>query len=372
MQITGKISIYIHIPFCEKKCPYCQFYNVYPKDSLILEFQKALLKEIFLKKSLFENKEIISIYFGGGTPTLLNEDFINEVLKNFKISKKTEITIETNPENAKFKKFKNLKKIGINRASIGVQSFDDDLLKVLNRNHSSKDAVNAIKNINLSGIDNISIDLMYDIPNQSVFSFEKTLNIVKDLNIKHISLYNLTFEENTPFFKNKEKYLPILPSEKDSLKMLNSAIKHLKKNNFLRYEISAFCKKNYNSIHNIGYWTQREFLGFGPSSFSYIDKKREKNISNIKIYIKNIIEDKSIIDFEEKLLYPQNLKELFLINLRLIDGVDIKIFEKNNDNLPLDVIRYLDNSIFIKKNKNRYKLSKKGLIFYDTLASEII
>jgi oxygen-independent coproporphyrinogen-3 oxidase len=371
MLITGKISIYIHIPFCEKKCPYCQFYNVYPNNELVIDFQKALLKEIFLKKSLFENKEIISIYFGGGTPSLLDEEFFFEILKHFKITKKTEITIETNPENATLKKFKNLKKIGINRVSIGVQSFDDNLLKILNRNHSSKDAIKAIKNIQ-SSIDNISIDLMYDIPNQSIFSFEKTLCTIEKLNIKHISLYNLTFEENTLFFKNKEKYLPLIPEEKESLKMLNKATSYLKKNNFLRYEISAFCKKNYRSIHNIGYWTQREFIGFGPSSFSYIFKKREKNISNIKTYIKNIFENKSIIDFAETLSYPKNVKELLLINLRLIEGVDLNFFEKNNQKLPLDTIRYLDNSIFISKNKNRYKLSKKGLIFYDTLASEII
>ncbi|NGX56185.1 MAG: Oxygen-independent coproporphyrinogen-III oxidase-like protein YqeR [Candidatus Anoxychlamydiales bacterium] len=372
MLITGKISIYIHIPFCEKKCPYCQFYSVYPKKDLIEKYKKALILEIRSKQKLFFKRDIVSIYFGGGTPSIVDFSFIDDVLNEFNINNNTEITIETNPENVTVKKFEGFKKANINRVSIGAQSLDDNLLKVLNRSHSSTDVKKAIDNIKKAKIDNISIDLMYDIPHQLINSFEDTLDQLKYLDITHVSLYNLTFEENTFFHKNKDKYLPYLPKEKDSLKMLNKAISKLKNLGFLRYEISAFSKKGCNSKHNLGYWQQREFLGFGVSSFSYFNQTRHKNISNIKIYIKNILENKNIVDFEERLSYPKNIIELLLVNLRVIDGVNIKNFQKNNGKIPSNIIKYLDNSIFIKKENNRYKLSKKGLMFYDSLASDII
>jgi len=213
---------------------------------------------------------------------------------------------------------------------------------------------------------------MYDIMYQDLLSWKKTLAETANLPITHISLYNLTFEENTLFYKNKENLSKFLPDENLSLSLLNSAIEEFEKMGFERYEISAFAKNNLSSVHNLGYWQGRDFLGFGPSAFSYFESKRFRNICNLKKYLELLKDSLSPIDFEEKLLYPDNINELLAINLRIIKGVDINDFEKKFGKIPQETISILKKSSLVEFQNNFIKMNKNGLLFYDTLASEII
>ncbi len=373
MPTTGKkISLYFHIPFCEKKCPYCHFYSIYHQKELEKQYLDAIKKHFNVYKSYIKKNSIESIYFGGGTPSLLNIRTLEEILALVGIQKDIEITIEVNPQDVSNEKIKAYKDLKINRVSIGVQSFDDKLLKILSRRHTSQKAKEVINVFFENGIKNISIDLMYDIMNQNLISWKKTLKELSSLPITHISLYNLTFEKNTLFYKNKEKLLKLIPKENQSLALLNMAVLEFEKLNFYRYEISAFAKKGYNSIHNTGYWTGREFLGFGPSAFSYFNKKRFQNICNLKLYVNALNNNTSAIGFEEELEYPHNINELLAINLRLINGVNIKEFEKEFGQIPSDSLQILKNSSFVNFENTTVKLNEKGLLFYDTLASELI
>lgn len=373
MAITGRnLSLYFHVPFCKSKCPYCHFYSIFHKVDLEKNYVQAIQRHIKLTKPILNNSNIVSIYFGGGTPSLLEISSLEKILTSLNPPLDIEITIEINPEDYSKDKIKAYKQMGINRVSLGIQTFDDNLLKILKRRHDKKKAIDAILDIHKCGIKNISIDLMYDILHQDLLSFKNTINELKELKIKHISLYNLTFEKNTPFFKNKEKLMQFLPDEQQSLQMLNLAVKELEKLNFKRYEISAFAKKGFESFHNLGYWTSREFLGYGPSAFSYVENRRCRNICNLAKYQKALVSNQSYIDFEEKLKYPDNINELLAINLRLIEGVDIFEFEKKNGKIPKKSLTILKESEFLDFENNRVKLNKKGQLFYDTLASELI
>lgn len=360
-------SLYFHIPFCRKKCPYCSFYVIPNKP----EHRELLLKSLLLEwervKPQLANSLIPSIYFGGGTPTLFGPEAITTLLS--KIHNKTpdcEITIEANPEDITLALMKAYKRAGINRISIGVQSLVDDSLIALGRTHNSNKAIHAIHKAKQAGIDNISIDLMYELPDQTTTSFQKTLDQLASLPITHLSLYNLTIEPHTPFFKKSLN----LPTEEEGLNMLQLATKAIEALNLIRYEISAFAKPGYKSHHNTGYWTARPFFGLGPSAFSYLEGRRFRNVANIHRYAKALNQGLSPIDFEEKLPYPQNACELFTIALRMTKGAypqDYNLPEKTHLKL-----KTLMNIGYFDQDGQRLKLSSKGLLFYDFIAAELI
>ena len=370
MQIIGKeaASLYFHIPFCTKKCPYCHFYVVPNKKAFHSLLAEGLEREWALRKSEFDAKNIVSIYFGGGTPTLFGPDQIEKLLKRVSyVQEHTEITIEANPEEASEKLLASYREIGINRLSLGVQSLDDRSLQTLERLHSAAKAKEAILAASRAGFTNISIDLMYDLPGQTEASFRYTLEQIGSLPITHVSLYNLTIEPHTVFYKRREKLLSEVPSPTASLQLLQSAVQALEKAGHARYEISAFGKP---SIHNSGYWTARPFLGLGPSAFSFWNKKRFRNVANLQRYVKQLREDILPTDFEEKLAYPKDLQELLAVQLRLKKGVDL-----NDWNLPLETYQTLEKlkrDGFLEQTKTLWQLTDKGMLFYDTVAVEII
>ncbi len=358
------ISLYFHIPFCTKKCPYCHFYvipNRLPHqkllaDSLALEWDQQL--------PLLEGKTITSIYFGGGTPSLFNHT--QEVLQKILKAADCEITIEANPEEATPELFAHFRSIGINRLSLGVQSLDDRSLQTLERIHSAEKAKQAIHNARKAGFTNISIDLMYDLPGQTEESWRYTLDQLSDLPIQHLSLYNLTIEPHTSFHKRKV----VTPPQDLSLRLLTTALEKLDQIGLKRYEISAFALPGYESRHNLGYWTGRPFLGFGPSAFSYWDGERFRNIANIHRYAKALESNQSPVDFREKLPYPANINELLAVRLRLKEGIDIETFE-----IPLETkgaLEKLKNLRFLAQEGSKLKLTEQGMLFYDTVASEIV
>ncbi len=362
-------SIYLHIPLCQKKCDYCHFYVIPNKNSYKNLLAEGIRCEWELKAHLVKNFNICSIYFGGGTPSLLGPQLISEILARIP-HKNCEITIEVNPENASLELMKGYRDAGINRVSIGVQSLDDSQLQFLSRQHNALKAIKAINAAYNAGIDNISIDLMYDIPGQTLKSWQNTLDKSTQLPIQHLSLYNLTFEPQTIFFKHKDQLQKELPSEEESLFMYQMAIDQLSSSGFYQYEISAFCKK-LRSIHNIGYWTDREFLGLGPSAYSYWNGQRFRNIPNINRWYRSVVTENILPkDAIESLSPKARQREKLVLRLRLREGARLNEFNLDQQ-IKNTIYNLIDNNLLEVKN-NILKLTQKGVVFYDTVASELI
>ncbi len=357
-----KASLYFHIPFCTKKCPYCHFYVISNRAAHHQVLEEALILEWEKLSPELDGFEIVSIYFGGGTPSLFSG--IEKILS--RLPKAKEITIEANPEECTDALFDHFLSIGINRLSLGVQSLDDRSLQTLERIHSAEKAKKAIRQGGCAGFQNISIDLMYDLPDQTLNSFRYTLDQLQDLPIQHLSLYNLTIEPNTAFDRRKVRAIegPL------SLKLLTLALDKLEEIGLKRYEISAFALPGFESKHNLGYWTGRPFLGFGPSAFSYWGGERYRNIANLHRYAALLKEGKSPIDFREKLPYPANVKELLSIHIRLKEGVDLNDFSLTQE--TKDAIEKLKREKLLIQRGSQIELSDRGMLFYDTVATELI
>ena len=338
------LGAYFHIPFCKKKCSYCNFYSTVYTEELEEKFLNAVLKEqeSYLKNS----KKLNTIYFGGGSPCLVKATTLQKILKKaeqiFKIKKNAEITIEINPSSAVKEKLLEYKLIGINRLSFGVQSFNDFELKKLGRTHDGKTALKAIKTAQEVGFKNISIDLIIGIPEQTQSSLKENLQIVKSLNISHVSIYQLKIEPKTKFFNNPPKNLP----EDDLVaKFYFLVFNELLNGGFLQYEISNFSKKFKQSKHNLKYWTLKEYLGFGPSAHSFYLNKRFYNEPNLKEYLKNP---------QKTIKEEVNLKlEWFILSFRLNKGILIfslkqkgfytKVFKQKLKKLEQEKLIYFKN-----------------------------
>ncbi len=279
----------------------------------------------------------------------------------------TEITLEANPEDVTLEAMQAFAEAGINRVSLGVQSLDDALLKTLGRHHTAEAARKAIQTTAEAGIQNITIDLMYEIPSQTLSSWQQTLDQLSSLPITHLSLYNLTIEPQTVFYKKRAALTPLLPSSDESLKMLETAVQTLEAIGLHRYEISAFAHPGFESRHNTGYWTGRPFLGFGPSAFSYFEGERYRNICDLKKYATALKNGSSPIDFRELLSPTASLHERLAVQLRLLTGVDLRDF-------PVDpaLLQNLVSKGWLEIDDHRARLSPQGLLFYDSVAEEII
>lgn len=370
--MVSPLSIYIHFPFCKKKCGYCHFFSLLENESLKKRYFDALLTEIKLRESLIHSplNSIVSIYFGGGTPSLMTPDEIEKILSLLPHSPDCEITLEANPKTLDLEKLKAFASCEINRISFGVQSFDDRLLQVLTREHSAKDAIIAIENALKAGFDNISIDLMTDIPLQTAESFEESLKIALSLNITHLSLYNLTFETKSAFYHQKKRLLPLLPNESESLAFIEKAKELLSKGGFERYEISAWARKIKYSKHNIGYWTRRNYLGFGPSSHSMLDDDRFYNVSNLASYFTMLQEKKLPIEAHDPLSFLAREKEHLALRLRLFFPFYLSDFATSIESQKT-ISRYIEEG-FIELRDNKIHLTEKGANFYDLIAEDLI
>lgn len=329
---------------------------------------QALKQEWAYRFALLPKKGPLTIYFGGGTPSLLGPDKIGEILSWISVSKGVEITLEANPETVSYELMKAYREVGINRISLGVQSFDDSLLAQLSRTHRASDAIQAIDAIERAQIHNLSIDLMYDLPGQSLASWEASLNQAVLLPITHLSLYNLTIEPHTVFYKKRETITSQMPDPITSFEMITSAVNILETNGFKRYEISAFARDNLYSRHNLGYWAERPFLGFGPSAFSFWGGSRFRNIAHLNRYCKALASGNDPVDFSETLSYKESLKEQLAVGLRLIEGVPIQ-------NWPAEIqlgIDRLQHEGWVENKDGHICLTAKGILFHDTVAEKIM
>ena len=316
--------IYIHIPFCERKCNYCAFNSKIGGSEEKNSYVDALIEEII---SRGDNSKVKTIYFGGGTPTTLTINQLERIFcaieRNFCVDERSEITIEANPGTIDEKFLRGLKILGFNRLSLGVQSFDDELLKILGRIHDSRAAIETIK-LAKNFFANVSVDLMYGLPNQTLDKLRRDIDCIKSLNVQHVSIYGLEIEEGTKFFELERAGKLNLPEESLCADMYDFITQILPTLGFERYEISNFAKKNFESRHNLGYWTGKKYFGFGAGAHSFDGKLRTSNVRDVKTYIK-----KNIPVVEEVVTRQAAIEEFCFLGLRVVKGISAKTFEKN-------------------------------------------
>ena len=381
MKKIKELGIYVHIPFCKQKCYYCDFISYANQEECIEEYIEALKKEIEQEANKQEY-EITTIYIGGGTPSLIDakyiEEIINTIKENYRIAKNLEVTIEINPGTVNKEKLQNYKKIGINRISIGLQSTNNKLLKQIGRIHTYEEFYNCYQLSRKVGIQNINIDLMLGLPNQTLQDLEESINTVISLNSEHISLYSLIIEENTKMQKMLEEKQVTLPEEDLERTMYWKAKKTLEQNGYLHYEISNFAKKGYESKHNMNCWLQKEYLGFGVAAHSYFDNKRYCNTNSIKEYCKNIqegnlIKNRTICEIQTE---EDKQKEYMLLGLRKIEGVNIQEFKNKFTQNPIYLFRKelekLVQQELVEIDLNQIKLTTQGLDLANLVWEEFV
>ena len=326
------LGLYVHIPFCEKKCDYCNFVSFCMPNSKKIEYVSALLKEIEQQGENFKDYSVDTIFIGGGTPTTLPAGEISKILfaikQNFNIQKNCEISIECNPNSLTLEKLKEYKKVGITRLSIGLQAYSNRLLKLIGRLHTKKQFNQAIKNAKDCGFENINVDLILGLPTQKMHHIKKELKHLTKLGIKHISAYGLIVEENTKLFYNLKQKKYTLPKEELQVKMYDYTNKYLQKHNIHRYEVSNFATTGYECKHNLKYWSNKEYLGLGAVSSSYIGNVRWKNTDNVDEYIKSV-KEKKLQKYEQEILTKEdNIEEIIMLSLRTQKGIDLAMLKQ--------------------------------------------
>lgn len=371
-------GIYIHIPFCKKKCYYCDFCSVVISTGRD-EYISNLINETKIRKDYLGDEAIETIYFGGGTPSILPSNSINNILatiyKNFRVSSNLEITLEANPDDISMAYLKELLSSGINRLSIGIQSFDDNILQFLNRSHNSSEAKRCINEAFDSGFVNISADLIYGIPGLSGKNWEKCLNEMLAFNITHLSAYHLGIEEKTVLWKKKGqgKFTTITEDESEEHYQILTGM--MNDRGFRHYEISNFCREGFISRHNSSYWTGKKYLGLGVSSHSFDSISRQWNTSDLKNY--NISIEKGIIPSEVELL-DTNMKynEYIITSLRTSSGACIKeILDNFGDRYYRNFMNIADSFMLsgkLSEEKGIYHIPEKHWLISDSIISGLI
>lgn len=355
-------AMYIHIPFCLNKCNYCDFLSFKSTDEEREKYVDAIICEI----NMYPKFLLETVYFGGGTPSLLTPEQISRILNNLNIKSSAEITLEVNPKTVTLEKLKLFKKAGINRISIGIQSFNDETLKLLGRLHSSAEGEEAFHLARKAGFENISLDLMFSLPNQTLDDLKSDLTHLFSLKPEHFSIYSLIWEEGTDFFAKLEAGIYKETDNDLEASMYELIIDEAKKNGYIHYEISNFCLPEKRAIHNTKYWKNEEYLGIGIGASGYYQDIRYKNILKIPEYyarisnnIKPILEEE-FIDSNEKELYE------YILGLRIIpDGIVPK-------GKYIDLCDSLVNSGFLIKDNSQYNLSRKGILMANDVFSKFI
>ena len=370
-------GIYLHIPYCKQKCTYCNFhFSTNTKN--VNEMINAMLIEIENKKDYLLGEEIETIYFGGGTPSFIQTSHINSLIKKifslYQVKADAEITLELNPDDISENKLRELKSTGINRLSIGVQSFHDEDLKFMNRSHDGNMARKSIAIAKKLGFKNITIDLIYGLPNLSNKKWEENLNAIKQLKINHFSAYALTVEPKTKLdYLIKSKKLDPISDEKieDHFKILQESSERI---GFVQYEISNFCKDKVISKHNSSYWKRKKYIGIGPSAHSFNGNSRQWNIKSNSKYVLKLKSQQEYYEIE-KLSENEKYNEYVLTTLRTMWGINQKYLTKNYNkkiNLKFTTLikKWIESGDVIKENEN-FKLSKKGMLMADGIASDL-
>jgi oxygen-independent coproporphyrinogen III oxidase len=370
-------GIYIHIPFCKQACHYCDFHfstSLAQKEEMI----QALMHELDLRKNYLQGQSISSIYFGGGTPSILSvaeiEQILSAVQANFELEQNIEITLEANPDDISLQKAIDWRKAGINRLSIGIQSFDEEILKWMNRAHSAKEALQAMENVRLAGFENISIDLIYGVPQATHEKWREDLALAMQFKPEHISSYCLTIEEKTAFGNWVRKGKMRKPEDDFAAAQYEMLIETLSQNGYEQYEVSNFCHSENYSRHNSSYWLQQNYLGIGPSAHSYDGESRQWNISNNSKYLKAL---QSGADYFQKEILSESDKvnDYLLTALRTRWGLD---YEKLKTEFQLaadwpgwEYLATLTAQKLAEPTEKGIRLSSSGRLMADAITSKL-
>jgi oxygen-independent coproporphyrinogen-3 oxidase len=374
-----ELSIYIHIPFCDHKCIYCDFYSIITSDN-ISSFLQSLKKEIkYYAENYSSNRIITSIFFGGGTPSLMQPEYLEEIIssirENFKISDEAEITMETNPGTVDKEKLRKFRSSGINRISIGVQSFNDDELKFLTRTHNSNTAVETLHIASEVGFENISLDLIFNLPKQTKEMWLSNLNQAIQLPIKHISTYSLILERGTILNKMVLDGKIKMQSDDYDADLYETTIDFLTQNGFYQYEVSNFTKPGYECKHNNAYWQYKDYLGLGTSAHSFVVGKRWWNYSSLKRYINEIKTNGNAVANHEELSPEEFHNEYVMLALRS-SGIQLNNYKNTfGDNWltkNYSYLKKLENENFILFDDLNIKLTKKGYAVCDEILQNIL
>ena len=357
-------SLYIHIPFCLSKCFYCSFSSSSGQSKIFNSYVSAVKKELTLLALNNRDFNIKTLFLGGGTPTVLSapllSSLINHCLEVFGVREEAEISIEANPGTVDLEYLECLRATGCNRISFGIQSFDSRELQAIGRLHDQQQAVEAVRLAQQAGFDNISLDLMYGLPGQSVESWQYSLQKAVTLNPSHLSLYQLTIEQGTLFYSLQDEDMLILPEEEEILQMDEVANTLCEANGLTRYEISNYARFSLRCLHNMNYWFNDEYLAAGVAAVSYVGGVREKRISDPKVYIEHINTGNSVVIEKESLLPEDSFRETVIMGLRLTDGVSR---ERLFNRYGLDIEKYY--------GKTLYKLVSVGLVELSTTHMKI-
>lgn len=378
------LGIYIHIPFCVKKCPYCDFTSFTPGTIPEDEYVKAVIREMEVRRKaeVEEEVKVETVYFGGGTPSLLSPKgvaYIIEKISETFILKEPEITIEANPGTVDFEKLRGYRDAGVNRLSLGIQSLNDRLLSVLGRIHDRKEALNAYEDARRAGFENIGIDLIHSKPGETLSDWKKDLEEAVSLRSEHISAYNLTIEEETHFFHMQEKGTLKLPPEEAQAEMFTLTEEILERAGYEHYEISNYALPGFRSRHNQIYWKGGEYLGVGVSAHSFLRKGwgiRRANTSSLEEYFRLVKEKGKAITEEESLTKEKAMGEAVFLGLRMMEGIDLKDFKERFgiriEEAYSNVIKGLMEEELLKLEEGHLRLTEKGILFLNEVSVRFV
>ena len=373
------LGIYIHVPFCRSKCQYCDFYSLATKDDKLMEnYMDAICRHIKESGALAPGYKVDTVYFGGGTPTFFGADgmatILTAVRRAFDVTTDAEITFEANPDSVSDKLLRRLRAEGFNRVSLGIQSDSDEMLRKLGRPHNYAQAVNAVQRIRRAGFRNLSLDLMYGLPGQTLESWQKTLLHVLSLNPEHMSCYGLKVEENTPLYQIRD--LCHLPDDDTQADMYLAAVETLQGRGFRQYEISNFCRKGLVSRHNMKYWTGGEYLGFGPGASSDFAGKRYTLKRDLQAYISGIRDGGDIMEDLQEIPMRERAGEYLMLRLRTSLGIERQEYEKTFllPFGPLEDVLEKHRRLFhtTQTDTGRWVLTPKGYLVSNDIITDLL
>ena len=373
------LGIYIHVPFCRSKCQYCDFYSLTTKDDKLMDsYLDAMTRHIKEAGSLAPNYKVDTIYFGGGTPSFFGADgmatLLTAIRRSFDVAGDAEITFEANPDSVSDRLLRRLRAEGFNRVSLGIQSDDDEILQKIGRPHNFAQAVTAVERIRKAGYKNLSLDLMYGLPGQTMEGWEKTLRRVLALNPEHISCYGLKVEERTPLYQYKD--LCNLPDDDAQADMYLTAVDMLRAKGYRQYEISNFAKKGLISKHNYKYWTGGEYLGFGPDASSDFGGKRFTIVRDLLAYIDGIKTGGRVLSEVHEIPARERAGEFLMTRLRTTDGVDPQEYEKRYllPFAPLETVlqKCAQHRLAAKSSNGSWHLTPEGFLVSNSIISDLL
>ncbi len=376
--MRDRLGIYIHIPFCVSKCGYCDFYSIAGGKQKMPDYQSALLSHISESADIMEGYEIDSIYIGGGTPSCYGAKRIVEILDELKrmgnVRLDSEITVEVNPDTVRLDELKLLRAEGVNRLSIGVQSANNDILKIIGRRHNFRQAEAVVDTARSAGFENVSLDLIYGLPSQTKGDWAETLSKALELHPEHLSCYCLKLEEGTPMYRS---YLgsPLIPDEDEQADMYLYTTDVLKSYGFEQYEISNFAIPGYESRHNLKYWQLGDYMGFGPGAHSCVNGVRYSYVRDIDKYISAVIGDSMIIDEYEHIVPIQRATEYLMLGMRTAHGISESDYHKiyRSDWIPIEeTFELFERKGWAEKNDGRWRLTPAGFLISNVLINAVL